>query len=175
MNEGDSGTRPRTQPSKSSCICSAVPKNVTFWRSVALVEHLVGAGVLGQAVEGEMDLEVRGPVVDGVDPLGEGLGQVVTVEELGEGGRGVEVGHDDRRGDDLAVGQVDALDPTVGHGDLGDLDVAAELAAVLSRTAPAGGRTWCRSRLAPWTWWHRPGEARAKARHSALPGVYGPR
>ena len=59
-----------------------------------------------------MDLEVCRSVVDGFDAPDEGIGQLVAVEQLREGGGGIEVGDDHRGGDHLPVAQSDALDPT---------------------------------------------------------------
>ena len=91
---------------------------------VALVEDLVRLPVLGKAVEGEVDLVVGGPMVDGVDAAGELGREVVAVEELGEGRGGIEVGDDDGRGDHVAVREGHALDATIGHDDMAHLHVA---------------------------------------------------
>ena len=58
---GDAGTSPRTHPSKSCCICSAVPKNVTLRPSVGVVQRLVGAAVLGQPAAGRSGPGSRRP------------------------------------------------------------------------------------------------------------------
>ncbi len=85
---------------------------------VPVVEHLVGADELGEPAQGEVHLEVQRPVVDGIDAPGECFGQRVAVEELGEGGGRVEVGHHDRCRGHLAATQGHTLDPSVGDDDL---------------------------------------------------------
>lgn len=95
-----------------------------------IVQLRVRLDVLGEAVESEMDLEVRSPVIDGPDALDEGLWKVPRLEQAEERATGVKVRHDVRRADLLAVGELDASDPALGDEDLGDLGVAAERAAV---------------------------------------------
>ena len=99
--------------------------------AAVLVEHLVGSPVLGQPGEREVGLKVRGAVVDGTHPLGEGLRQGVCVHQVGEGRGGIEVGHNDGGGHDLAVTELDAAHRAAVDDDAGDLDVAAEVAAKL--------------------------------------------
>jgi hypothetical protein len=56
-----------------------------------LIEDLIGADELGQAVECEMDLKIGGPVIDGINPLGERLRHVIAIEQPSKGRRGVEI------------------------------------------------------------------------------------
>src|ERR1700722_15978239 len=51
----------------------------------ALVENLVRPDEFREAAEREMDLKVGGPMVDRVDTPSEIVGQLVAVEQLGEG------------------------------------------------------------------------------------------
>jgi hypothetical protein len=137
---------------------------------VALVEDLVRAPVLGKAVEGEVDLIVGGPMVDGVDAAGELGREVVAVEELVK----------------VAVGS--RLETTTG----------AVITSPSARATPST-RPSATTILATFTWRRSSppclssrarmcleivpippstfdivaplGEASAKARHMALPGV----
>ena len=132
-----------------------------------------GRAVLGQPAQCEVGLEVGRPVVDGADPAGEGLGEGVGVEQLGERRRRVEVGHDDRSGHHLALAQLDAADRAALDDDARHLGVAAQLAPVLleqparwSAMVPRPPRTFDMVAV--------PGEASAKARQRALPGERAP-
>ena len=148
---GDAGTSPRTHPSKSCCICSAVPKNVTLRAQLGVVQRLVGRPVLGQPAQGEVGLEVGGAVVDGADAAGEGIRQAVGVEEMGERRRRIEVRHHDRSGRHLALAELDALHGATLDDDAGHLGVAAQLAPVLFEQRGPGDRRWCPGHLAPST------------------------
>ena len=76
-----------------------------------------------------MHLEVEGPVIDGIHSPSEYLRKDVPVDQVGEGGSRIEVGHHDWCGDAVAIAESHAGHPTSVNGDLIDFDVASELAS----------------------------------------------
>ncbi len=78
-----------------------------------------------------MNLEVCRSVIDGLDATRKAVGQLFPIDQLREGSGGVEVGNDDRCGDQLPVVQCNTLDPTPRCDDLGDFDVTAKLTTIV--------------------------------------------
>ena len=78
-----------------------------------LVEELVGRGELGQAVECEVDLHERRPVVAAAQACDEVRWQVLGTDQIDQGVIGREVGNNHRRTDLRAVAQTHTGDAIV--------------------------------------------------------------
>ncbi len=139
-----------------------------------VVQGLVGGAVFGQSLQREVCLEIRSPMVDGTRRGGRSRRAELGIDQLGERGRRIEIRHHDRRRRHLALTELDTEDDATLDHNAGGLGVATELAAVpleqpgrWSAMVPRPPRTFDMVAV--------PGDASAKARHSALPGEAGPR
>ena len=101
-----------------------------MWHRPSPFSESNGARVLRQPGQGEVRLEVGGPVVDVCDPTPEAVGQALGVDQLAEGGGRVEVRDDDRCGQEVAVTELDAPHRAVVDDDPPCLGVTPELPAM---------------------------------------------